>query len=106
MYRPALDASSPSEICEYMLANRNIGTNAIEIRKRITLSAVNARFAKIRTCMSGYSVRSCVRTKATVSAAPRTIEPIVLASSQPQTADCWSPRTSRPMPSAKRTAPR
>ena len=99
-------ALKPSEICEYMLANRNIGTKAIEIRKRTRLSAANALLAKILTCISGGSVESSVLMKRPIRIRPTMIEPIVAGLSQPQLLACWSPSTRSPSPPADRTAPR
>src|SRR6188768_3807762 len=58
-----------------MLANRNIGTNAIEIRKRTKLSAANALLAKMRSCISGDSVPSSTRMKTPIRISPMTMEP-------------------------------
>ena len=57
-YSPVSAAVSPSEICAYMLAKKNIGTNGIISRKRIALSTAKARSAKLRTWISGWSTRS------------------------------------------------
>ncbi len=100
------EASSPSEIWEYRLANRNIGTNAIETRNRIALSTANALFLKKRMLhqrVVGAELGS--RTNASVSATPTTMRPIVRASSQPHTLDCCRPSTMRPIPDREEDEP-
>ena len=70
------------------------------------MSAANARFSKKRTLTSGFSILSSERTKATVNAMPTAMQPIVFTSSQPQTLDCCRPKTTSPIPMAKRISPR
>ena len=71
------------------------------------LSTANGRFAAIAlTSIKGFTALRSAKTKTTRSRTPITIEAMVRASPQPQTVDCWIPRTDRAIPATIRIAPR
>ena len=57
MSRLAVVAFSASAICPYTLAKKNTGMNAIMAMPRMTFSTEKVRLAKMRTLISGDSVR-------------------------------------------------
>ena len=89
-----------------MLAKRNIGTNAIEIRNRITASVVNAAVGEdphLHQRVVGVQLDPDERSRC--AARPIRMQPMVAVLVQPHWLACWSPSTSEPMPTAARTAP-
>ncbi len=89
-----------------MAAKKNTGMNAIIAIPRMTFSTRNVRFSKMRTLISGDSVR-----RSTVkNTASRTTPTAMLASMaglpHPHRADCWKPKTLSPTPPTIRARPR
>ena len=89
-----------------MAAKKNTGMNAIIAMPKMTFSTVNAWLLKIRTLISGDSVR-----RSTAKNTIRRIMPAAMLTQmtglpQPHSADCWNPNTDSPTPPAIRTRPR
>ena len=89
-----------------MLAKKKSGMKQIIMMNSTAFSEAKPRSLKMRTLISGSSVRSSKSTNVANSASPATIEPMVAALSQPQVLACWSPSTASPMPAVIIMAPR
>ena len=59
--RPASEADLPREIWAYSLAKKNTGMKASMEIPRTRFSTKNGRMRKMRTCISGDSVRSSTK---------------------------------------------
>ena len=69
-------------------------------------STAKARIRKMRTWISGTSVRSSIRTKITNRAMPPAMHSPVPGLDQPQMDACWKPKTLSATPDTMRANPR
>ena len=72
----------------------------------MAFSTANVRLLKMRTLISGDSVRRSTATNTTSSSAPATMHTVMAGLPQPQMADCWRPKTLSPTPATIRARPR
>ena len=89
-----------------MLAKKNTGMNAIMASPRMTFSTVNVRLAKMRTFISGDSVRRSTPKNTTQETTPTAMHTQMAGLPQPHRADCWNPNTLSPTPATIRARPR
>ena len=89
-----------------MLAKKNTGMNAIIAISRMMFSTRNGRLAKMRTFISGDSVRSSTAPNTISSTTPAAMHTSMAGLPQPHRADCWNPNTLSPTPPMIRTRPR
>jgi len=80
--------------------------NAALAMPRMTFSTVNVRFSKMRTLISGDSVRRSTEKNTISSNKPTAILTQMAGLPQPHRADCWNPNTLRPTPPTIRARPR
>ncbi len=103
---PASEEESPSAICAYSLEKKNTGTKtSIEIPST-RFCTENARMRKMSTLISGEAVRFSTNAKTTSSATPAAMQSPIAGLDQPQTCDCWNPKTLSATPPAIRARPR
>ncbi len=89
-----------------MLAKKNTGMNAIIASPKMTFSTVNARLLKMRTLISGESVRRSTAKNTTRRTTPTAMLTQMAGLLQPHRADCWNPNTLSPTPPTTRIRPR
>ena len=80
--------------------------NAIFAMSKMMFSTRNARLAKMRTLISGESVRRSTAKNTISSSTPAAMLTQMAGLPQPHSADCWNPNTLSPTPPTIRTRPR
>ena len=89
-----------------MLAKKNTGMNAIDATPRTMFCTSKVRFSKMRTLISGESVRRSTTANTTSSTTPTTMLIQIHGLPQPHRADCWNPNTLSPTPPTISARPR
>ena len=103
---PASDAVLPSEIWAYSEAKKKMGTKANMAMPSTRFSTRKARTRKMRTCISGSSVRSSTRANTTRQTMPAAMDSPMAGLDHPQVDACWKPKTLRPTPATMSARPR
>ena len=73
---------------------------------KMMFSTRNARFRKIRTLISGDSVRRSTAKNTISSSTPAAMLTQMTGLPQPHRADCWKPNTESPTPATIKARPR